>query len=199
MFSRNTVLVCIGITLCLGLLVGCENPKYVFLTDGDYNGNLGGFWGAAEICQAEADAAGLPGEYLPWLGTASTCNEFGAYPDCAFTKDGMPYRRVDLVAVASDWADLTDGSLLSPINVTATGQVRDEGYLAVWSNVLADGTRKSNYLPDYCGQYFHDGPDYASWMGWYGPLDPPDEDYYWTDAPIIWACSMLAPLYCFQQ
>jgi len=40
----------------------CTCPKYVFVTAGLYNGNLGGLTGADAICQSEANTAKPEGD-----------------------------------------------------------------------------------------------------------------------------------------
>jgi hypothetical protein len=46
--------------------------KRVFQTSTTYDGNIGGLAGADAACAARATAAGLTGNYVPWLGNENT-------------------------------------------------------------------------------------------------------------------------------
>ena len=54
----------------------------------------------------------------------------------------IPYARVDGVVVANSFADLADGSLLAPINITQNGSGVSGGGLTVsaWTGTAADGS-----------------------------------------------------------
>src|SRR6185369_17946453 len=68
-------------------------PKFVFITNGSFDGNLGGLKGADQVCQSEAAVGGLPGTYRAWLSSSqsSVASRFthstGKYilPDSAHT------------------------------------------------------------------------------------------------------------------
>jgi hypothetical protein len=81
------------------------------------NGNLTGLFGADDLCQGLANAAGLPGVYMAWLSDAT------GSPTSRFTRATVPYVRVDGLSVADNWTDLTDNRLKRPINMTEKGQV----------------------------------------------------------------------------
>jgi len=142
MFTKNLALVWIGIiALSCMFLMGQEGwesqHKTVFVTDGSYEGNLGGLAEADEICQAEADAAGLAGEFKAWLSDSTEG------PLSRFTHAEVPYRLVNGVVVAYGWDDLTDGEFSQHIDVTATGQVDVEQY--VWTNTDTGGAPSNAY------------------------------------------------------
>ena len=63
---------------CSFLLTSCEPSTFVFVTEWEGDGNIGGLTAADSICQTEADDAGLPGTYKAWLSdsTASPSSRF---------------------------------------------------------------------------------------------------------------------------
>ena len=77
--------------------------KIVFVTSGEFNGNLGGLAGADAKCQAAADASALtPGTYTAWLSsTSSNARD-------RVTQSAAPYVRTDGALIADDFADLTN-------------------------------------------------------------------------------------------
>lgn len=91
------------------------NHANVFVTSTTYNGNLGGLIGADEKCQQAAINAGLPGIYAAWLSDST------GSPSTRFKKLNKPYKLVNGTVIANDWADLTDGTLAAPIDVSETG------------------------------------------------------------------------------
>jgi hypothetical protein len=106
----------------------------VFVTNATFNGNLGGFQGADDKCNAEATAAGLSGTYVAWLSGST-----------ADAKDRITDQRYFTVAgdvVATSLADLIDGTISAPINVDAAGipitVVAGSGQQA-WTNTTTSG------------------------------------------------------------
>ena len=162
------------------------------IRDSDWTGNLGswpeaggatGLAAGDAICQYLAAEAGLdePGSFKAWLsdGTANAIDRF--------TYDG-PWIRVDGVRIANNQADLTDGELLSALNVDEDGK-----YLAnygVWTGTSTSGLNNG----DHC----------AGWTsadglvsGTFGIVNETDAE--WTED---WdrACSDGGGrLYCFSQ
>ena len=117
-------------------------PLRVFVTDRSYVPDFGGLEGADGVCAKEAAAAGIAGRFLAWLSDSSRS------PATRFAHPSRSWARLDGVVVATDWADLTDGSLDAPIEVTSTGVVlKDPGDESVdvfaWTATLADGTAPS--------------------------------------------------------
>jgi hypothetical protein len=154
----------------------------VFLTYFDYTGNLGGLTGADAQCQQMAKVSGLPGEYKAWLsdGTGSPCTRF--------VQVSVPYRRVDGVKVADNWADLLDGGLAAPINVTNNGQTVNGG---VWSATWPNGTLDDS--SSTCGGWRVGDRSEIGNIG-----ASPNTDGFWTRLTNR-SCEDLASLYCFQQ
>jgi hypothetical protein len=155
-------------------------------------GALGGLDGADDLCQTTADTYGVPsGRYRAWLSDST------GSPATRFRRSSGPYVRLDGEVVANDWADLTDGSLL-----TGPGQLPygPRGYLIVsdpvWTNTLPDGQSAG-------------GPSCQDWqsalpadMGLTGvsvtfPMGP--SWTYFTPPSAAHCDNAISKLYCFQQ
>ena len=112
-----------------------HNEKTVFVTSVSFNGNLGWLTGADAKCQAQADgpASVVPsGTYLAWLSDGFDS------PDIRFTKSAHPYILPGGTKIAEDFTDLTDGSILHPINIDPTGE--PVGLAQFWTGTNPDGT-----------------------------------------------------------
>ena len=200
----------LGMVLCSGFLAGIgfiscgddeqtedgqwrrvEN-KYVFITNQEYNGALKTLAGADELCQGQANAAGLSGTFMAWLSddTGSPHTRFRRRPN-------FRYIRVDGALVARDWADLTDGELVNPIDITADGiqlTFRDNPY--VWSNTKINGRVFNGTGPDasrHCQGWLSAAFSDLGNTGWAIDVDP------WTEYHSPLECSGTLRLYCFQQ
>ena len=110
---------------------GCAS-KLVFVTSTGYDGNLGGIAGADAKCAAAASAAGRSGTFKAWIGTA------GVAPATSFVQSAVPYVLPNGQKIADDWADLTDGFIDAPINVTEFGVGTFS--TQVWTAVAPGGT-----------------------------------------------------------
>jgi hypothetical protein len=181
---------------------GCECPtdsclvakkqcaKRVFVTSALYKGDFGGLAGADARCQERAVAASLPGTYKAWLSTEA------ASPSNRFVKATIPYVLVDGTVVASNYTDLTDGTLAAPINETETGAapatVSFCAYdpIRPWSSTLANGTfsATSGNCTDWT---------VTSGSAHWGAGSSTASD--WSQACSGGTCSFDAPLFCFQQ
>src|SRR5690606_23104139 len=91
------------------------NPRRLFVTSIAVAGNLGGLAGADASCDQPAAAAGLTRTYVAWLSDASTT------PAARMPHDVGPYTLVTGVVIATNWADLTDGTLAWPIGTDESG------------------------------------------------------------------------------
>lgn len=113
--------------------VTCFKPFYrVFVTDNLRGGAFGGVFGADGQCQSLATTAGLGGTWLAWIS-----DSVGASPVGRFVQAPTPYKRIDGVTIANDWADLTDGTLAASISVDQNGV---GGYaVGVWTSVTTAG------------------------------------------------------------
>lgn len=161
-------------------LGGCH-PKYVFVADAR-DGNMGGLTGADAICQAEADAAGLPGIYKAWLSDNTDS------PSTRFTQSEYGYINTRNEVIATDWADLTDGTINVPLNITEFGAQASGG--STWTGSLSDGT--ANGSGSYCG-------DWTSTAGTERRGANNVTNSGWSDAFSPTACTSTLPFYCFQQ
>ena len=174
-------------------------PLKVFVTAGRYAASLGGLPGADAVCAKEAAAANLSGVYKAWLSDDSQS------PSTRFIHSASPYARLDGVILASDWADLTDGTLGAPIRVTALGNEipadssgcfpPDIGECPwVCSNTLSSGVEEHFGLQS-CKQWFSSdsGP-----QGSVGDLTSSAASWSGTNDDVL--CSVLhCHLYCFEQ
>lgn len=209
MFGRKTFPVSMAILVSLALSACCDDtgPRVVFLTETLHDGNLGGLPGADAICQAEADAAGLPGTFMAWLSTPGS-PPAGRFP----THSCGPYQLVDGTVIADEWADLTDGDLDHHLDLTAAGNPNDLED-KVWSATSDWGTTLYvDGVAETCSGWLSNDPTLVGHVG----TKVDCNGYYcktgtqcWTDkydqvGPQLclhWsaACSDTLPLYCFQQ
>ncbi len=117
--------------------IGCQGAvdctRVVFVTSMSYTGNLGGIAGADSKCQALADAspnARIKGHtFQAWVSTLTTTVSM------RFTHGSQPYVLGDGTVIASDWADLTDGTLAHGIDRDELNQLdtNDDAWTATTS------------------------------------------------------------------
>jgi len=166
---------------------GNDQAKTVFVTDGEYVGDLGGVAGADAICQTEADGAGLSGTYKAWLSDSINS------PSQSFYRSSYPYVLMDGTMIAENWEDLTDGEITNPIYLTASGlDVTIIGSPIVWTNTKTDGSVNHSGGNNNCLGWTSD-----TVAGYYGKADHTDAD--WTQVNGGYLCSLDLCLYCFQQ
>jgi hypothetical protein len=173
--------------VCLsGKCKAAPEKSMVFITQGTWTGNLGGLAGADQKCQAEADAAGLDGLFVAFLST-STINAKDRIPDSV-------YLRVDKTVIADSKADLLDGTLDAPINLTAKGAVLTS-VVRPWTGTKTDGTKFGNtcqnWTADAAGQC--SSPGYTSRSG-----EGTATNGSWTDLTNYCCWATFTRLYCFQ-
>jgi hypothetical protein len=172
--------------VCAPPTCGNGGPCLVFVTGGAAKGDFGGLTGADEACQYLADAYELPGTYKAWLS-----DETGS-PSTRFMRSPGPYQLVNETIIASNWADLTSGSLHAPINRTeANEEVTVPDGLAVWTNTKTDGTLKDAATD--CERWTSETS--SGRRGWAGHANSD-----WTDWDgNVDSCANTHRLYCFQQ
>jgi hypothetical protein len=158
--------------------------KRVFVTSTFYRGNLGGLSGADGKCQEGADDAGLGGEWKAWLSDASSS------ASARLTHANVPYVRIDNQTVANNWADLTDGILSNKINVTETGDIREN---FVWTNTAPNGERVNESRFSTCVNWTNASSKRWTMTGHSGSKDP-----RWTKY-VNYFCYQGMNLYCFEQ
>ncbi len=178
-----------------------QNVKRVFVTSIGHNGNFGGVAGADSFCQQRADAAGLSGVYKAWL-SAATVN---TSPSARFVKANVPYVLVNGTVIANNWADLTNGSINVPLNLTEFGEVPTTGTL-IWSYTRIDGTPGLFEDPNHkcygsdchCKGWTTTATQGSPIQGSAFALrNKSDND--WTDYSFANACGSDYSLYCFEQ
>lgn len=165
--------------------------KRVFVTSTTYNGNLGGLTGADAKCQARANATSLGGTWKAWLSDSRTS------ASSRLTHATVPYKRVDGFTVASDWKDLTDGSLQESIRVTELKtKLGDQGsfFSKAWTNTKANGQIADAYSS--CNNWTSGSASTGN--GWAGTFL--NRDTQWTESGSD-PCSVINTnhLYCFEQ
>ncbi len=180
------------------LLGGDEIPtsKVVFVTNKKWTGNLKGPTGADQKCMDESLVSGskVKGrKFRAWIGGASFPTDFHVGTR-SFTRSHLPYKTVTGVTVADDYADLMDGSLNAPINVSQTGSIVST---YAWTGVRTDGFMA--FDPTLLCYGFN-----VSSGGVGGIIGRSSAtDWNWTGAkPSGWVrlpCVGTAALYCFEQ
>lgn len=175
--------------------------KFVFVTSTsttglkDVPGGVdGGLTGADVICQTLAAAAGLPGTYLAWLSTPD------ASPATRFTRSTISYILVDGSAIATNWTDLTDGSLTRPINLTEQG-VRLGSAAVVATNTRPVGSAANMASEQgHCDYWADNSASISQCVGNFGSTDR-----QWTQSGSspsvcdVLNCGTRSHLYCFEQ
>ena len=159
---------------------------HVFLTSQVYaSSELGGLLGADQSCQTAAHDANLPNHLLYKAWISSTDAEEGS-ANLRLQHHDARYFRLDGKIVANDWADLTDGNLGFPINVTEAESTL-EGAL-VWTNTDTFG---GNDSPNDCGQWA------AGVSGRLGNAGLTSSG--WTSTGLTALCNNELHLYCIEQ
>ena len=193
--------------------------KTVFVSSQLFDGNFGagqrvlGHLAADQQCQALARAADRSGDYKAWIsGRVDT----GAGPlphgvADRFTQSSGPYRLVDGTQIADNWADLTDGSLDHPIDLTELNTpVGAE--IRVWTNTTTNGRAWDNGRQCAAG-ISSDTPGLWTWTcgapswtagdcrfqsGKYGQANSTSGSWTGTDISNT-GCDQSFHLYCFEQ
>ena len=183
--------------------------KCVFVTSTTHDGGfgdpfLGGLAGGDQICNDLATAAGLPGTYRAWLSTVGLVGLQGiTTPNDRFIKTISPYRLLNGSTVADNYADLTDGSLQTNIDVDETGATIGAPF-QVWTGTLPDGSTfifnpaepGNSTCDDW--RFTTDPSSGTSVTGIAG--DARESTSEWTTASAgLQDCDNSFRLYCFQQ
>ena len=139
----GTALTC-TVTVTAATAVGARfdpPPNIAFVTSTSHTGDVNGLLGADRLCQARADAAGLPGTYRAWLSTDAT----SAISRLAGASGWV---RPDDRPVANTPAELAAGRMFHPIRLDENG--RDVGDVDVMTGTNANGTMST---ASDCGDY----------------------------------------------
>ena len=171
----------------------CAHEYIMFATQGVWAGNFGSKEVANDLCQGEAEKAGLTGTYVAWLSSGEEDLAGSALPL------GEPLKRAKDGALIVDAAEKLilghDTSLMDPVNRDAEGHLV-EGF--AWTGTLSKGDA---------------GKDCSSWTdssplkkGVVGVVNA--EDARWTrDGHIegiffivdLSSCDVKHHLYCFRK
>ena len=163
----------------------------MFVTSQVFTGDLGGLDGADAKCQAAAQAADLSGTFRAWL-SSSTVSALER-----FVHSGVPYRLVNGKEIASNWDDLTDGTLAMGIDVSELKGAPGKGTHTCMPDSLSivwTGTKETG--APVGGEYFCDGWVSPTGSGYAGAAGSADST--WT-ANCLPQCSDQAALYCVEQ
>lgn len=160
--------------------VNGECSRRAFLSSVSYPANLGGRAAYDARCQTLANGRSLGGTWRAWLSDNS------GSPSTLFVRGSEPYRRLDGGLIANDWADLTDGSIATPINWTEAGTTA--GVSLVWTNTLGSGA-SSGANP--CGNFTATSGNLAG-------NGQNNQTGSWTYGGAI-NCATSLPIYCFEQ
>jgi hypothetical protein len=171
----------------------CGDPGVdclVFISSQSYTGNLGGLAGADAKCQGLANAAGIEGTFMAWLSD-STASPSTRFP----TKSASPYKLLNGVKIADNWADLTDGTLDEWIYVEDTGDHGKPGP----GNQTWTGTRSTGLASGaHCNNWTSESSAVTGTVGY--QRHALDEDGSWSNWPSqMTTCGADRLLYCFQQ
>ena len=156
----------------------------VFVTSTKHNGLFGGLTGADAECKARADAAGLGGTWMAWMGDGVDG------PVTRFDHSSEPYSRVGGGVIALSWDDLIDGTIGVPLLHDETGtELPATDDMIVFTAVFHTG---GNPTPVNC----------VGWTDASDSLVPTGlataTDTGWTvTAPYF--CSEMHHIYCFEQ
>ena len=167
----------------------CGRTRKVFVTSETYQGaQFMGLVGADQRCRSLAAQADLPNfaTYVAWLSDSRT-----AARDRMVHGKGR-YELINGLLVANDWADLTDGELLIPINVTEKSETSET---AVWTGTQPDGSIApgSDHCADWTAQELENS-------GYSGSTQTADAQWTLVDSPVNPGdCGELSALYCFEQ
>ena len=151
--------------------------SYVFVTSLTYDGNLGGISGGDAECNSLASS----GTFVAWLSDSST-DAKDRIPS------SIPFKTVDGTVIATDRANLIDGSIDNPIN-------KDEGGNLVSSEKVWTGTSEFGIQKDsqHCIDWTSNSP--TPDKGRKG--DTGETDKKWTEDGEE-NCDQSRRLYCFQ-
>ncbi len=112
----------------------------IFATTATPNGAFGGLAGGDAICAAAAASAGLHGTWIAWLSDSST-NAI----DRLDVNSG-PFLTMDGFLIASNKADLTDGTLANSIT---RNEFSGTAAAFIWTGTLTNGTSGGGNCSDW--------------------------------------------------
>lgn len=170
----------------------CIVGKQVFVSSTDIGiTELNGLQGADAVCQQDAQTAGLTGTYKAWLSTSV------ATAADRLTQATVPYVLTNKTVIASNWADLVDGTLQHPIDHYADGTKVGAGgsrpvITGVWTGTGTSGTQAGPSCLDWTSNHRLEAGTIGRTY---------DTDSGWTDFNRDASCENVfnRRLYCFEQ
>ena len=145
---------------------------------------FGGISVADAECNARANAASLGGTWMAWLSDSTTS------PAARFIQFNRPYTLVNGVMIANDWADLTDGSLLTGIGADEYGVTVSNA--EVWTATFPTGASQGGSPCDDWTRN-NSAPPYV-YVGISGHADST-----WTTVYTQFCDRNFVHLYCFEM
>jgi hypothetical protein len=153
-----------------------RRPRLVFLSPAPSQpGFVGGLTGADLVCRQAAEAQGLSGVFLAWLGDGALG------PADRFEPERGPLVNVRGERVASGWRQLGNGSAEAPV-LRLDGTVSQT---APWTNVHHDG--RSGSAATACDRWWNAGRRHAGSIG------------VGRDDRQVGSCDTPRPFLCVQQ
>ncbi|MBL8949600.1 MAG: hypothetical protein JNK82_02410 [Myxococcaceae bacterium] len=171
-------------TVCAGACIAGRCNKRAFITFDAVLATFGGADAGDGICESAA-AGRIPaprGPFQAWLGSGTST------PATRWaTRFDGGYVRLDGVTVADSFADLSDGSLDNPLNVTEVGTTMQG---EAWTGLTSTGSSAAN-----CANWTN-----GTNMAPFGNVGVSNQvDQRWT-AVFLQECSRTnVRLYCFEQ
>jgi hypothetical protein len=167
-----------------------EAPDRAFVTSITTQGNFGGVAGGDAFCQTRANAAGLGGTWMAFIGDSTNANP---NPSARFTSNG-PWTQIrnstsgTPLIVADTLADLTDGTLDASMRYSEFG-ILQSSTTPVWSGLgstaTSSGTDCSGWTNKTAGFQGARGVVSATNGTWLNLLND--------------NCGQARRLYCFEQ
>lgn len=156
----------------------------VFITSISYRGNLGGLIGADAKCQERASAGRLGGTWKAWLSD----NNISA--SSRLLHNIGEYKLLTGEVVASNWEDLTDGTLNAKINIDELRQVKGFNDTFIWTNTKFDGSVRAQ---SSCDNWSSNSAPEGGFMGHADSISKG-----WTESSQR-GCNVETALICFEQ
>ena len=168
-----------------------EITNIVFVTSETFSGNLGGLTGADRKCMNSAINGGFTGTYKAWISDGQTS------ADERLIHSDQAYVLTDGTQIATNWDDLTDGVLATPINRDESGElVASDISQFVYSNTNSNGGRVQYTAFWTCDNWTRESDDAGFIFGGVGRIDAVDNN--WTSTYVS-LCDRTNHLYCIEQ
>jgi hypothetical protein len=175
-----------GVDTCVD---GACPKRLVFVTAAAFDGNLGGLAGADAKCAQAATSGKLRGRYKAWLSAPGASNDALGRLEHA----PVPYVLPSSAAVANDWNDLVDATIISAIHTTEEKKDVSSGARA-WTATDPNGTVSNvhclSWTSNAAGEIGRQGNASAISASWTNPSGAGE---------LADACNRLNHLYCFEQ